>query len=488
MHRIFVVSFAHETNTFWPRKTGVEHLKSRYYVVGEDLLKNFGGTRTSLGGIIDVLDRYGAEGIYSVAASAEPSGYVTEEAFEEIKGILVRDLVAAGKVDGVLLALHGAMVTEHDEDGEGNILQAVREIVGPEVPVIATLDLHANITSRMVECANAMIPFHEYPHVDTYERSVEAAEMMMATLNGSLHPVMSCRQLPLLASLVETQNEAYRPLAEACERAKGYPGVLEAAIVHGFFPADITDAGVTSMVITDGDKDLADRLAKELSDIIWEYRDTMAKIPAYTPEAAIAEAAETEGLIVFADICDNSGAGSSSDGTKLLRAMLDAKVTNAAFAMIADAETVEECCKAGVGNYVDIRLGGKCVPDKLGAPISCRAYVKAVVDGKYTNKGPMQAGLVFNMKKSVVLVIDGISVIVGASPVQPFDIEIFRGHGLTPSDFHILAVKSSVHYRASFGAYAEKMFAVECPGVLVTDPRHLEYKNVRRPIYPLDTF
>jgi microcystin degradation protein MlrC len=202
----------------------------------------------------------------------------------------------------------------------------------------------------------------------------------------------------------------------------------------------------------------------------------------------MAEAANTDGLVVFADICDNTGAGSSGDGTKLLRAMLDAGVTNAAYAMITDAETVETCWKAGPGSYVDIRLGGKCAPDYLGEPIECRAYVKSLFDGRYTNKGPMQAGMEYDMKKSAVIEVGGISVIVGAIPKQPFDIEIFRSHGLTPSDFHILVVKSSVHYRASFGPHAAKMLPVDCPGILVIDPRQLDYQNVNRPIYPLDKF
>jgi len=488
MYRIFVGSFAHETNTFWPRKTGVDEFKNRYYITGQELETYFSNTKTPVGGFIDVLKQYDTETIFSVAASAEPSGHVTVEAFEEIKGILLNDLSSAGRVDGVLLALHGAMVAEHDEDGEGNILEAIRNMVGPDVPIIATLDLHANVTERMVRCANAMIPYHEYPHVDGYDRSLEAAEMMIATLKGELHPVMSFCHPPLLASLVETQTESYRPIVEVCEKAKENPAVLEAAIAHGFFPADISAAGVTSLVVTDGDKALADRIARELADTAWEYRDRIARVPTYTPDEAIAEAANTDGLVVFADICDNTGAGSSGDGTKLLRAMLDAGVTNAAYAMITDAETVEACWKAGPGSYVDIRLGGKAAPEQLGSPIECRAYVKSTFDGRYTNKGPMQAGMEYDMKKSAVIEVGGISVIVGAIPKQPFDIEIFRSHGLTPSDFHILVVKSSVHYRASFGPYAAKMLPVDCPGILVIDPRQLAYQNVNRPIYPLDEF
>ena len=486
MYRIFIGSFSHETNTFWPRKTGRDEFVSRYYLRGQDVVKKFSRTLTPLGGFIDVLNENNVEAIFSVAASAEPSGYVTREAYEEVKSTLLRDLAAAGKVDGVLLALHGAMVAEHEDDGEGVILEAVRELVGPDVPVMATLDLHANITERMVRNADAMIPHHEYPHVDGYDRSLELADMMIRTIRGELHPVMTYRHPPILASLTETQTEAYRPLTEACEKARARKGVLEATIVHGFFAADIPDCGVTSLVITDGDRELADRTAEELAAVAWQYRKTLAVVPTYTPEEAIEEAKRTKGLVVFADICDNSGAGSSGDGTKLLRAMLDHGVTGAAYAAITDAEAVEQCRRAGVGHWVDLRLGGKTAPEYLGEPIECRAYVKGIFDGRYTNKGPMQAGMVFDMKTTAVIEVEGISIIVASVARQPFDVEVFRSHGLTPSDFHILVVKSSVHYRASFGQYAEKMLNVECPGILKIDPRQLTYHNVRRPVYPLD--
>lgn len=486
MYRIFVASFSHETNTFWPKKTDTDAFRSRYYLTGQRVKEYFGGTRTPLGGFIDVLNKYGAEGIYSVAASAEPSGYVTKEAFEEVKGIMLDDLAAAGKIDGVLLALHGAMVAEHEEDGEGNILSAVRELVGPDLPVIVTLDLHANITKKMVDCATGMIPHHEYPHVDGYIRSLEAAEMMMGTIRGDLRPVMTFRPLPLLASLVETQTEQYRPITEACEEARSSPGILEATIVHGFFAADIHDAGVTALVIANGDKALADRVADRLADVAMQYRERLAFIPTYTPQEAFAEAEKTKGLVVLADICDNSGAGSSGDGTKLLRAMLDAGVTNAAYATITDRKVVEQCLRAGVGSYVDIELGGKTAPEQMGAPIACRAYVRGIFDGRYVNKGPMQTGIEFDMKTTAVIEIGGISVIVSSVARQPFDIEVFYRHGLSPQDFHILVVKSSIHYRACFGPYAEKMLSVECPGILKTDPRQLDYRNVRRPVFPLD--
>ena len=485
MHRIFVGSFAHETNTFWPTKTNLEAFRNRYYVTRQAVVETFRGTETPIGAFQDVLKENDAEGFFSVAASAEPSGYVAREAYDEITGILLDDLAAeADRIDGVLLALHGAMVAENEEDGEGALLEKVRKLVGPDKPVIVTLDLHANITRRMAENADAMIPHHEYPHIDGYDRGLDAARMLFRTLRGEIRPVMRFEHPHVLASLTETMTESYRPVAEACAKARAIPGVLEATISHGFFPADVPDAGVTALAVTDGDEGLAERVAHELSETAWTYRERISRIPTLTPEEAIAEAAKTKGTVVFADVCDNPGAGSSCDGTKLLRAMLGAGVKNAALAIIADAESVEACRRAGEGHWADLRLGGKAAPEQLGAPIECRAYVKGLFDGRYVNKGPMQAGLVFDMQGSAVIVVDG--VIVGSVAKQPYDAEVFRSHGLEPEAFHILAVKSSVHYRASFGPIAEKMLSVECPGILVTDPCRLTYKRVSRPVYPLD--
>ncbi len=486
MYRIFIGMFFHETNTFWPYTTGMQEFMKRDYYIGDEIVRKYKGTRSTIGGFIDVLEKHDVEMIYSVAAFAEPYGLVTADAFEQIKEKLLSDLTAAGKVDGVLLGLHGAMVSEVDDDGEGNVLEAVRKIVGPDVPVMGTIDLHANVTYRMVKNADVLIPYHEYPHVDIYDRALDAAEIMMKTLDGELKPVMRYSHLPLLATLVETKSEVYRPLVEACDSARSQSGMLEASLLHGFFTADIADAGVCALTISNGDAELAQKVADDLAQLAWKHRDILVKIPTYTPEEAIAEAAKTDGTVVFADICDNPGAGSSSDGTKLLQAMLDAGVTNAACGMINDSETVEQCHKAGVGSYIDVKLGGKFAPDKLGAPIERKAYVKMLSDGRYIHRGPMHAGTEASVLKSAVIVIEGITVVVSAMARQAYDIEVFQSHGLTLKDFKILVVKSSVHYRAAFGPHAAKMLSVECPGIMVVDPRHLEYKKVARPVFPLD--
>ena len=486
MHRVIIGAVFHETNTFSPFGTGMEEFKKRNYFLDDTVIEKFQGTRTVLGAFIEVLRENGVEVIPTIAAIAEPSGPVTADAIEQIKKDLFERCRAAGEVDGILLSMHGAMVTDNDDDGDGEFLESLRAVVGAKVPVIAALDLHTNLTDRMVNNATALIPYREYPHSDMYLRGLDAARLMMRVLKEGIRPVMRYTRLPMFTVLMETGGEACRPIMEQSEEVRQQPGILNASVLHGFYAADTPDTCASALVVSDNDPELAQKMADRLAETTWKQRVKLGHLDTYKPEEAIAEAAATEGTVVFADICDNPGAGSSEDGTHLLRALLDAKVQNVAYAMICDPETVQACIAAGVGNTVDIRLGGKKDPDQAGAPICCSAYVKLISDGIYKNRGPMHGGLAVNLQKSAVIVVDGVTIVVGSIPTQIYDIEIFQSHGLSLKDFKILVVKSSVHYRAAFGPHCTKMFSVECPGGLVVDPKNLTYKKCARPIYPLD--
>lgn len=488
MRRVIIGAVFHETNTFWPIKTGLEEFKKRNYFLDDVVIEKFRGTHTVLGAFIEVLQENGIEVIPTIAAIAEPSGPVTTGAIEQIKKDLFERCRAAGEVDGVLLSMHGAMVTEDDDDGDGEFLQSLRAVVGSEIPVVATLDLHANLTDRMVNNATALIPYREYPHADMYDRGLDAAKLMLQILNKEVKPVMKYATRPMFTVLMETGGEVCRPIMEQSAEIRRLPGIVNASVLHGFYAADTADTCASALVISDGNPKLARQMAEQLAETTWRQRVKLGHLDTCTPEEALAEAETLEGPVVFADICDNPGAGSSEDGTHLLRALLNKKAQNVAYAMICDPETVQACIAAGVGNTVDIRLGGKKDAKLLGDPISCTAYVKMISDGIYVNRGPMHGGLAVNLQKSVVIVVDGINIIVGSIPTQVYDIEIFQSHGLSLKDFKIIVVKSSVHYKAAFGPHCRKMFSVECPGGLVVDPKNLHYKKCSRPIYPLDEF
>ena len=486
MARILIGGAIHETNTFWPTPTGLQEFRNRTLLFGEEIPARFRGTHSPMGGFIEVLEAAGVEIVYSIIAGAMPSGTVSKDAFDFIKQRLVRDIRDAGHLDGILLQLHGAMETDEDEDGEGNILEAVRAVAGSEIPLVATLDLHANISPRMTACADAFFPYREYPHSDMYDRGLDAARAMVRMLTEGLKPAMCCKHVPVLASLVGTTLKEYRPIRECIDRFEAMPGVLEATLAHGFFMTDARDAIPTAVVVTDNDPELAERLAGEIADCAWENRDVLAGIRSYTPDEAIPLAEACEGLAILADVCDNPGAGSSSDGTNLLRALLAHKVQRTAVAAICDPEVVAACHAAGVGAGIDIRLGGKTDPSLVGEPIACRAYVKTLSDGVYINRGPMSGGVKVDLQKSAVIVIDGVTVVVSSVPTQAYDIEIFQSHGLMLHDFKILVVKSSVHFRAAFEPHSDHIFPVRCPGGVELDPSKLPYRRRRKPLYPLE--
>ena len=487
MYRILIGSVFHETNSFWHKPTDLERFKQRDLLFGEDITKKFRNTHTPLGAFIEVLEKEGTEIITTVAAIAEPSGTVTKEAFDIIKD----NIVSACKQkmpDAVLLSLHGAMETEEEPDGEGCLLEEIRNVAGRDIPIVTTLDLHANLTQRMMDNANAFFPYREYPHSDMYARGLEAANTLMRILKEGLSPVMQWKPIPILSSLIATISEQYKVIADVVNKYNAQDGILGATLLHGFFMADTEDTMASVLTVAESDTDLAEKVTEEIATVAWKNRDALARLDAVECDEAIKTATETEGTVVLADICDNPGAGSSCDGTHLLRALIESKAEKVAYAPIYDPETVEQCHKAGVGTKIPVSLGGKANPELLGKPIKKEAYIKHLSDGIYHNRGPMHGGMKVDLKKTAVIVIDGITIVVSSIPTQSYDTAIFESHGLTMSDFKMLVVKSSVHYRAAFAPHASKLIPVKCRGAVELDAGNLVYKHRKSPLYPLDEF
>ena len=213
----------------------------------------------------------------------------------------------------------------------------------------------------------------------------------------------------------------------------------------------------------------------------------MVYVNTYTAKSAYEDACKEGNYpVVFADVCDNPGVGSTEDATALLKELIELHAQRVAYALIVDPETVDQCHKAGTGATIEVHLGGKMAPEKTGEPITCNAYVKSLSDGRYRNHGPMHGGLAINLRKTAVIVIEGLTVIVSAVPTQTYDIEIFRSHGLVLEDYDILVVKSSIHYRAAFSKVAKKLYGIECPGTTILNLHSLDYKKCLRSNYPLN--
>lgn len=488
--RIAIGGISHETNTFSTLKTDLTLFERRGVHGGEALIPAFARTKTIMGGFLDGARSEGFEAVPTMLAEAAPSGIVTAGAFDHLVRLLLDGLRGGGHLDGVLLELHGAMVAENAGDGDAEILRRVREVVG-SIPIIAVLDLHANISDGMVALADALVGYDTYPHIDMYDRGLEAAAIMSRIVRGGLRTARALRKPPLMPPLPKQCTSYQTPmrdliaLAHARERE---PGIVSVTVAAGFPYADVPEAGLSVLAISDNDQALADRVADEIAALAWARRHEF--VVRCTPvaealEIAASAPADAQGPVILADTADNPGAGAPCDGTVLLRGLLERGVQNAALGALWDPAAVPACQAAGVGAHVTLELGGKT--DHLhGAPLRVTGRVRLLSDGSFRNHGPMNTGAETRMGPTAVLVCDGVEIVITSSRVQALDAGVFVSQGINPARKRVLVLKSSVHYRGAFEPLASRIVEVDTPGLSNADLSQYPYQHVRRPIFPLD--
>lgn len=491
MPRIAVGGFAHETNTFSPRPTDIADFEATGLLRGDQLL-SLRGTRTPIGGFIEAAGRDSSITLIPmIQGYAVPGGIVTKAAVDAIEGELLRR-IEAERPDAVVLSLHGAMVTEESDDGEGMTIARVRQIIGPKVPLIVELDPHANVTTAMVEGADVLLPYNTYPHIDGYERAIEGIDLAMAMLEGSLKPTSALVRIPMISAPPKEHTGAGIGKA-VMDRAFAYeaePNVINVGVNWGFAYAD-TPATAASIVVTTNDEPVRAReIAEELAGWIWERRNEF--IPERTSvEEAIHQAMGSERKpVVLADLGDNPGGGTTCDGTALLWGLLDLGAPNAAVGVIVDPEVVELAFSAGPGAHLSTMLGAK-VDDLHGYPVPVQAEVLRISDGRMILEGPIGAGASSSLGRTAVLACRGrhgniVEVIVCERRIQARDLAIFRSQGIEPTKKDILVLKSSVHFRAAFEPIAGKIIEVDTPGLLSIDLERFDFQRISRPIWPLD--
>ena len=485
--KLFLAMLNHETNTFSNIPTDRRQFEARHLHYGGEIIETFRGTGTCLGGMIAAAERHGARLVPSVAASASPAGLVTKDIYGHVKERLLADLRAAGAVDGVLLDLHGAMVCEGIDDGEGDLIGAVRRVVGPAVPIAVTLDFHGNLTPEMARGADLLHGYKTYPHVDMAERGVEATERLLQVATKRLRPTAALRTPPILPPLGNqgTARGPMRRLYDLAEEMEKDPKVISVSVFAGFPLADIPPAGLSVYVVTDNDQALADRLADRLARVAWEHRHEF--IHTALPVAdAVARALAAEGRpIVLADMADNTGGGAAGDGTEILRELLRVGARSAVVACIWDPAAVQACVTAGVGQSVTLDLGGK-VDQRHGAPLRVTGTVRTLSDGRFVHKGPMARGLPGRLGTTAVLDVNDVKVILISYRWQTLDPEMIRFVGIDPLEHKVLVVKSTIHYRAAFEPIAREIIEVDAPGLSSSNLGRFAFTRVRRPIFPLD--
>jgi microcystin degradation protein MlrC len=485
--KILIGELKHETNSFIPQKTDRRAYENFHLKLGDEVIPYFEGVETELKGMMTAFSEDGIDFLPVIGAEAMPGGPVTREFFDFALNVVLEALRNDGPFDGVLLALHGAMVLEDSFDAEGELLSAIRGVVGPDMPVMITLDLHANVTAEMQRCSTVTVGYDTYPHIDMYLRGYEAAKIMARTLRGEIRPVMRYRRIPLLSPTIPTSKQPYAGIMKRVEEMERIPGVVSVSVMHGFAWSDIPEVGVSVVAVTDGDELFAESLVDELAERIWSERTLFVKnlLP---PGDAVRRALESPlRPVLLADTSDNPGGGAPTDGTQLLAELLRQKARDTAFALIVDPESVEAAIRAGVGERVHLRLGGKTAPkEHHGAPLEIEGKVLTIADGRYTIRGPMCTGLRIEMGRTAVVDVDGIEVVITELRTQPWDAEVFRRLGIEPSNRKVLVVKSAAHFRASFEPIAKEIFEVDLPGLVSNNFANFQFHNILRPVFPLD--
>ena len=490
--KVLTAEFAHETNTFNKNLTGYNAFCDRTAYFGADAIKERGNANTELAGFLDCGKKFGWEIEHVLSAAAEPAGYVTRDAFDRLGGAIV-DAAKKSKFDAILLGLHGAMVTEFDEDGEGVLLERLRAVVGPDIPIAITLDLHANVTPKMCALANIIVSYKTYPHIDMRERANQAGEILQRTLKGEIAPKTLRAHRPMLDEVNGGRTDV-GPMIEWVAKSVAYekqPGVQAVSVNSGFGNADIKDVGPTVLVTYDtkaGQAEKHQAFAESIAEEIWEKRfDVLNNYMPVEEAAAIAKGyVRSTGPIIIADYADNPGGGGYGDSTNLLRAMLDVDLENAAFGPIVDPETAAYLHKQRVGDKVKIQLGGKTDPRFGGGPIDLTVTLKLISNGDYVGDGPMIGGLRHSFGPSAVIEIGGMQVLVTSEPAQMLDLQQFKAFGIDPAAKSVVGLKSMQHFRAAFEPIAGKVIVCDSGALCTAYYERLPYQNVPRPVYPLD--
>ncbi len=488
--RVLTAEFSHETNTFSVRKTDYDAFTVEGVMFGDDAIRARGEANTEIAGFLDIGRKHGWAIEHVLSTGAEPAGPVTRDAFDRIGGAIVKAAAARkGQLDGILLGLHGAMVTDFSPDGEGELLERLRAVVGPDLPIAVTLDPHANVTAKMCELADILISFKTYPHIDMRDIARHASELLHKTMAGEIRPKTLLARRPMLEEANAGRTDI-GPMVEWIARARAYEetaGAL-AVSINGAFPnADIPEVGPTVLVTYDGDPARHQAFAESIADEIWDNRFNVLNTFYTVMQAAeIAHDYRGDRPLIIADYADNPGAGGYGDATALLGAMLEVGISDACFGPIVDPETAQQLHRASVDDTVKLKLGGKTDPRFGGDPLAVTGKLLVISDGKLIGDGEQLGGLEFSFGPTAVVQIDGITVLVVTEPSQMRDLQQFRAFGIDPARHRVVGLKSMQHFRAAFEPIAGKVIVCDSGALCTMDYSRMPYRNVARPIFPLD--
>ena len=487
--RVGILSLIHESNTFSVTPTTIELFRRDSLLIGEEVREEFEGGHHQISGYLEGLKSEDVEAVPIFYASTPPSGTITKETCEELIRLMFEALDDAGPIDGYLVSPHGANAGEGSDyrDLDGFWLTKLRRRVGQETPIICVIDPHANLSERMVEACDATIAYRSNPHLDQKERGLEAADLMVRMLRGEIKPVQKA-SFPAFAINIERQGTAQwpcLPLFELANRQLNETGVLSNSVILGFPYADVEEMGSSTVVVTDDDPDLAQRLADEMAGYMLAHREEF--VGEYTTiEEAVDQAVGMPGPVCLLDMGDNAGGGSAADGTFIAHEM-HRRGDTTGFVCLYDRESQERAREAGIGSSLTLTMGGK-TDDRHGEPLIAEVTVRSLHDGCFEESAVRHGGYThFNMgPTSVVTTETGLTISLTSLRVVPVSLGVVTSIGLEPSDFQILVAKGVHAPVAAYEPVCQALIRVNTTGATAADMRTFEYRYRRKPMYPFE--
>ena len=485
--RVAVIALLQESNTFLSESTTIQQFEEDVLLVGEPVQQHFADAHHEIGGFFAGLDEARIEAVPIFAARALPFGTISAETYDHLIDTMFEALQQAGPFDGVLAAAHGATVSENHPDVDGHWLARLRAHMGSGVPIISTIDPHANVSPAMIEVCDATIAYRTNPHIDQRQRGVEAARLMARTLRGEIRPTQAAT-FPPIAIDIEQQNTAEPPCSDIlnlADRMLQQPKVLSNSLGLGFPYADVMEMGSSTIVVTDGDQDLAQSLSDQLAAQIWDRRhDCVGKH--LDVHEALDRARQLDGAVCLLDMGDNVGGGSPGDETRLAHAIHDQKCADA-FVCLCDPESVQVAERAGPGAQVFLRVGGKSSASS-DPPLEASFHVVNLFDGRFTEPNPRHGGFTdFDQGPTAVVRTDeGLTVMLTSRRMVPFSLEQLRAAGVDPASFRLIVAKGVQAPCAAYESVCQHFIRVNTPGVTCADMQQLSYHHRRRPMFPFE--
>jgi len=485
--RIAVGQISCESNTFSAFTCDLDTVrKTGYLYEGDDVLE-LKDKNNEVAGMIATVERSGATVVPLLATRWNSSAVVTSECYRYLRDHLVARLKDADPVNGVLLSCHGSMVAEGVDDPEADLARAVRQTVGPRVPVVMTLDLHGNVTRPMVDSLTAILGYKEYPHDDPVTTGERAARLLLRAAQGDDCPVMAWVGLPMILTAFNASTKGDGPFAQLMNDAKALerePGILSTSLQFVGSYIDVPDMGCSTVVISDGDRELALGEARKLAARYWARRREFL-VETVSVAEAVRRGRAIDGPVILLDTADTTGGGAAGDSIDLVRGLLDAKVSEPSIAMVVDPEGAQACLRAGVGADVTVDLGHRVDP-RWGKPIRIAGRVLRASDGRFTYAGGIFGGTVGSMGPSALLQVGNIQLLVQSLPTYDWKDEQYRSVGMLPESAKFVGAKNMMNFRNAYGGIMKGQFVLDLPGPTAPDMRSLPFTRARRPWFPLD--